>query len=219
MLDNLYNSSEYGQYLREGAAISYKELQNRINYVHMQLAQQQIANGLDATQYNASQSVAAAQHYSSAVQTQTNYAINYSNSAIDRINSAQDTANAVYNSTNNIYNSNLLNMRAALQVTQMGTSTAVTAASGAVRNSFGGGAIIVDTGTAKDLSIQAAQGAYDRGMQQYQGQVTQIQNTINAQAQAAITNSAQNISYDAQKYLVNLNLQRSLNGGTDGTTT
>lgn len=212
MLENLFQSSQYGQYLQEGAAQSYDELQKRIIYVNSQMQQQQIAAGLAEKNYQAVQAANAARAAAIARQTQANYTIQDYNVQRQSLNDLKDMTNQIYAQTNNAYNASISNMTSGLRTIANNTYEEIQRGVGQIRSSYGASDIVVDTGSSKDISQMTAQATENKGNADYASMAINISNAVSKRAAAALTNAYQNMNADTQQQLLEISVNRALNG-------
>lgn len=212
MLENLFNNLSFGQYLQEGAAISYDELQKRIASVQVMQQQQAVAAGIENMKQQNTAAQQAARSAAIARGNQARYAVDAANNQIGKLQELQNLANDIYKQTNGAYEASISNMYNTLNTIVSNTNAAVASNIGQVRAQYGSSDILVDTGSSKDVQMQVGNAVLAQGQKDYSARVNQIADTISKVTSMALENKYNNMDYNSQKELIQINLNRSLNG-------
>lgn len=212
MLKNLFNNLSFGQYLQEGAAISYDELQKRIASVQAMQQQQAVAAGIENMKQQNASAQQAARSAAIARGNQARYAVDAANNQIGKLQELQNLANDIYKQTNGAYEASINNMYNTLNTIVSNTNAAVASNIGQVRAQYGSSDIIVDTGSSRDVQMQVGNAILAQGQKDYSARVNQIADTISKVTSMALENKYNNMDFNSQKELIQINLNRSLNG-------
>lgn len=212
MIDKFYNSTSQGEYLKQGAAISYDELQRRIAEVQAYQQQSAVAAGLESQKKATLEAQQAARDASIYRQRQANYAAGAANTQIAQIQSVRNLANQVYKQTTGAYEDSLKNLQNSLNTIVYNTNAQINSNVGQVRAGFGASDIIVDSGSARDVANQVGVATLNEGRKQFAARVNDISNTINKITAMEVENKYSNLNADAQQQLIQINLNRGLNG-------